>query len=70
MKSYAHYQVRWEQVSGLSLRPATLLKQRLWHRFFPVNFVKFLRKPFFIEQLWTTAPVGIRHRIHGYTLDL
>ena len=28
------------------LRPATLLKKRLWHRCFPVNFVKFLRTPF------------------------
>ena len=27
------------QASGL--KPATLLKKRLWHRFFPVNFVKF-----------------------------
>ena len=25
------------------LRPATLSKRRLWHRYFPVNFVKFLR---------------------------
>ena len=25
---------------------ATLLKKRLWHRCFPVNFAKFLRKPF------------------------
>ena len=25
------------------LRPATLLKKTLWHRCFPVNFVKFLR---------------------------
>ena len=24
------------------LRPTTLLKKRLWHRCFPVNFVKFL----------------------------
>ena len=29
-----------------NLRPATLLKKRLWHRCFPVNFVKFLRTPF------------------------
>ena len=29
-----------------SLRPATLLRKRLWHRCFPVNFVKFLRTPF------------------------
>ena len=28
------------------LRPATLLKKRLWNRCFPVNFVKFLRTPF------------------------
>ena len=28
------------------LRPATLLKKRLWHRCFPVNFVKFLRTRF------------------------
>ena len=27
-------------------RPATLFKKRLWHRCFPVNFVKFLRTPF------------------------
>ena len=26
--------------------PATLLKKRLWHRCFPVNFMKFLRTPF------------------------
>ena len=26
-------------------RPATLLKKRLWHRCFPVNFAKFLRAP-------------------------
>ena len=34
------------------LRSVTLLKKRLWHRCFPVNFVKFLRTPFFIEHLW------------------
>ena len=32
--------------------PATLLKKRLWHRCFPVNFAKFLRTPFFTEHLW------------------
>ena len=35
-----------------SLRPATLLKKRLWHRCFPVNLVKFLRQPFSIKHLW------------------
>ena len=28
------------------LRPATIIKKRLWHRCFPVNFAKFLRAPF------------------------
>ena len=28
------------------LRPATLLKKRLWHRCLPMNFAKFLIKPF------------------------
>ena len=27
-------------------QPATLLKCRIWHRYFPVNFAKFLRAPF------------------------
>ena len=27
-----------------------LLKKRLWHSCFPVNFAKFLRTPFFTEQ--------------------
>ena len=29
-----------------SRRSVTLLKKRLWHRCFPVNFTKFLRTPF------------------------
>ena len=33
------------------LRPATLLKKRLWHRCFHPNFKKFLRTPFLIEHL-------------------
>ena len=33
------------------LRPATLLKKRLWHRCFPVNFTKILRIPFLTEHL-------------------
>ena len=28
------------------IRPATLLKKRLWHRCYPMNFAKFLRTPF------------------------
>ena len=37
---------------ALGFKPATLLKERLWHRCFLVNFVKFLRTPFFTEHLW------------------
>ena len=33
-------------MQALGLRSATLLKKRLWHKCFPVNFVKFLRTPF------------------------
>ena len=36
----------------INLRPATLLRKRLWHRCFPANFAKFIRAPFIIEQLW------------------
>ena len=35
----------FNKVAGLM--PATLLKKRLWHRCFPVNFAKFLRTPTF-----------------------
>ena len=33
------------------LRPATLLKKRLWQRCFPVNFAKFLGTAFLTEHL-------------------
>ena len=33
-------------------RPETLSKKRLWHRYFPVNFAKFLRAPIFTQHLW------------------
>ena len=39
----------FNKVAGL--RPATLLKKRLWHKCFPVNFAKFLRTPFLIKHL-------------------
>ena len=41
---------KWQK-TDYGLRPATLLKNRLWHRYFPVNFTKFLRTPFFTEHL-------------------
>ena len=33
----------------------TLLKKKLWHRCFPVNFVNYLRTPF----LYRTLPVAV-----------
>ena len=41
----------FNKVAGL--RPATLLKKRLRHMCFPVNFVKF--NTFFTEHLWASA---------------
>ena len=38
------------KVAGL--RPATILKKRLWHRCFLVNFAKFLRTPFIQNTFW------------------
>ena len=35
----------YNKVAGL--RAATLLKNRVWQRCFPVNFPKFLRTPFY-----------------------
>ena len=37
------------------LRPAILSKKRLWHRSFPVNFLKFSKNTFFTEHVWATA---------------
>ena len=60
------------------LRPATLLKKRPWHRYFPVNFAKVLRTPFFLEHLrwlllcnsteyeWTNMVFTIGSRIVVY----
>ena len=39
----------FNKVAGL--RPATLLKKRLWHRCFPVHFAKFLKTNFLTEHL-------------------
>ena len=40
----------FNKVAGL--RPATLLKKRLLHSCFPVNFAKLLRTLFMTEHLW------------------
>ena len=39
-------------LSSKVLTPATLLKKRLWHRCFFVNFAKFLRTPFLQNTSW------------------
>ena len=42
----------------VGLRPVTLLKKRLWHRCFPVNFWKFLRTLFLDETPLVAASVS------------
>ena len=40
------------------LRPAILLKKSLWHKCFPMNFVKFIRTPFLQStSVWQLLPV-------------
>ena len=36
---------------SLQLRPATLVKRSLWHRCFPVDFVKFRKKKTFLQNI-------------------
>ena len=43
-------------------RPATLLKKILWHRCFPLNFVKFLRTPFYIEHFRWLCLIFVDHQ--------
>ena len=43
-EKYLYQSVFFNKVAGP--RPETLLKYRLWHEFYPVNFTKFLRTPF------------------------
>ena len=47
----------FNKVAGL--KPATLLKKRLWHRCFLMNFEKFLRKPFLKEHWLLTLKFTI-----------
>ena len=48
------------------LRPATLLKKKLWHRCFPMKFAKFLRTPRLQRNsggcfcLWKKMPTAIQ----------
>ena len=48
---HLYWSIFFKKVAGL--RPTVLLKKRLWHSCFPVNFVKFLSTPISIEHLWS-----------------
>ena len=51
----------------------SLLKKRLWHRRFPVNFAKFLRTPFLTEHLrWLLLQIAMTISSAGcyYNSDL
>ena len=52
-----------------SLSPATLLKKRLWHRCFPVNFSKFLRTPFYRTTLGAAAINDLKELIDSFPRD-
>ena len=41
--------------SKISLKPATLLKKRLWYRCFPMNFCEISKNTFLTEYLRVTA---------------
>ena len=49
-----------ENTCARVLKPAALLKKTFWYRYFPVNFVKFLRTAFFIEHLAQVAASGTK----------
>ena len=61
------------KLQAWGLRPATLLKKRLWDRCFPMNFVKILRTPFY-RSIWTTVSgeINLNHQFascHLYRLQ-
>ena len=49
--SIKHVRKHFRSSRPFRLRPATLLKMRLWYSCFPVNFLKFLRIPYLTEHL-------------------
>ena len=42
----------FNKVASSCRHEATLLKKRFWHAYFPVNFEKFLRRPFLQNTEW------------------
>ena len=51
------------------LRPATLLKERLWRSSFPVSFAKFIRTSFCKEHLWWLL-IYLRCSFYGDILNV
>ena len=47
----------------VDLRLATLLKKRIWHRCFPVNFAKYLRTAFPTEHIWWLLVVFLEKHV-------
>ena len=63
---HLRHSLPFNEVAGL--RPATILKRRLWHRCFPVNFAKFLRTPFLHNTsglLLLYIMIDILHSLHS-----
>ena len=54
----------FNKVAGL--KPATLLKKRLWDRCFPVYFAKFLRIPSFTEHFALIFEFKNQNNIFGH----
>ena len=55
----------FNKVAGL--RPVTLLKRRLWHKCFLVNFAKFLRILFLTEHLWWLLLIWLKLQVNSMT---
>ena len=54
---------KFAKFTGKYLCQSLLLKKRLWHRCFPVNFANFLRKPFLQNNSGRLFPVYQFHKI-------
>lgn len=50
------------------LGPFNFIKKRPWHRCFPLNFEKYLRKPIFVEHLRTTTSEICLHQIKNVAI--
>ena len=58
------------KVQALGLRPAALLKKRLWYRCFLVNFAKFLRTSFLTKHLRQLLPLLVaKLDAYGFNRD-